>query len=79
MIIYCIDKNPLLSILIEILLENCNALVDGLRRLILYLEKKFIKSIVKFLISFLDFLAVSFWLTAHGLPANSNAFYLIED
>ena len=40
MIMYCNDKNPLLSILMEILLESCSALVDGLRRLILYLKQK---------------------------------------
>ena len=40
MIIYCKERNPLLSILMEILLESWSALVDGLRRLILYLAKE---------------------------------------
>jgi len=38
MIMYCSDRNPLPSILMEILLESCSALVDGFRRLILYLS-----------------------------------------
>lgn len=37
-IMYCNERNPLPSILIEILLEKCRALVDGFRRLILYLS-----------------------------------------
>lgn len=36
-IIYCIERKPLPSILIEILLESCSALVEGFKRLILYL------------------------------------------
>lgn len=37
MIMYCKDRNPLSSILIEILEDKCKAFVEGFRRLILYL------------------------------------------